>query len=342
MVEALRQRALLWLLPALAGCGNSDLPVYHELAGSALGTTYSVKLVEPPATADKELLRQEIGDLLIDVNDSMSTYLVDSELSLLNANRSTDWIHVSESLCGAIEEALSISAQTDGAFDITVGPLVNLWGFGPGEPVAEPPPESRVRDLMEVTGHDHLHTDCTIPAIRKARADVYVDLSAYAKGLAVDRIAELLDSQGVSNYLVEIGGELRVRGKNVQGRDWAIAIETPQFAGRSVQTVIGLTDTAMATSGDYRNYFEYGGRLYSHTIDPRSGYPVDHNTASVTVIADRAAYADAMATALLVMGSESGLRLADELDVAAYFLLRVGEEFEERSSPTFTMKVALR
>lgn len=165
--------------------------------------------------------------------------------------------------------------------------------------------------------------------------NIYVDLSAYAKGLAVDRIGGLLNAWHLPNYLVEIGGEVHARGLNSQSEPWSVAIEKPPRAERAVHTVVRLTDSAMATSGDYRNYFEHGGTYYSHTIDPRTGYPVSHEAASVTVIADTAAFADAMATALLVLGPEHGFELAERENIAAYFLLRVGNAIEERMTSRF-------
>jgi thiamine biosynthesis lipoprotein len=320
------------LLLALAACGDAavDWPV-QELVGSTMGTTFSVKVVAPPADLDLASLQQDIQGTLDAVNQTMSTYIDDSELSQFNSNTSTDWVAVSSELCRAVEAALIISDFTNGAFDVTVGPLVNLWGFGPSEAVATPPGDDQVALTLSDIGHAKLHTDCAVPAMRKDVPGIYVDLSAFAKGHAVDRVADLLDERALPNYLVEIGGELRLRGINGKGENWAIAIETPDRASRTVKTVVLLTDTGMATSGDYR-----------HMIDPRTGFPVTHNGASVTVVADTAAFADAAATALLVMGPDAGLALAEEQSIAAYFLLRLGTEFEERMSTLFATKVLRR
>jgi thiamine biosynthesis lipoprotein len=304
-----------------------------------MGTTFSVKVIAPPADLDLASLQHEIQDTLDAINQAMSTYLDDSELSLFNTSSSTDWVEVSTELCHAVEAAQVISQFTDGAFDVTVGPLVNLWGFGPLESVATPPGDERIARTMDDTGHTKLHTDCGKPALRKDVSGLNIDLSAFAKGHAVDRVADLLDERALIDYLVEIGGELRLRGLNGKSEKWAIAIETPDRTARSVQTVLDLTDTGMATSGDYRNYFEHNGNHYSHTIDPRTGRPVTHNGASVTVVADTAAFADAAATALLVMGPEAGLALAERESIAAYFLLRLGSKFEERMSSLFAAEV---
>ena len=233
-----------------------------------------------------------------------------------------------------VTEALTLSAATNGAFDVTVGPLVNLWGFGPDGQVTEPPGAELIAVRLQAIGHELLHTDCSMPALRKDVPDIYVDLSAFAKGYGVDKLAALLDAADIHNYLVEIGGELRVRGTNASGNNWGIAIESPGKAGMAVHTVVSVTNTAVATSGDYRNYFEHDGRMYSHTIDPRTGYPVAHDAASVTVLAATAAFADAMATALLVMGPDDGIAYAEREGIAAVFLVREDDGFRElRTTP---------
>jgi thiamine biosynthesis lipoprotein len=230
---------------------------------------------------------------------------------------------------------MAISVLTDGAFDITVGPLVNLWGFGPTGSVLEPPTDAAIAAARQHVGYEKLHTDCGHSTIRKDDAALYVDLSGWAKGRAVDAVSAMLDTSGIGNYLVEIGGELRVSGHNSEQRKWAVAIEAPSTSQRVPQAVIRVTDTSVATSGDYRNYFEYGGNSYSHTIDPRTGRPVTHGLAAVTVVHPENAFADAMATALLVLGPEAGPRVAEDLGIAAYFLVRHPTEIEEIITPEF-------
>ena len=328
------------LLTVLGACGDSprERPV-QELVGSTMGTTFSIKIVAPPENIDLPALQQDIEAALDAINRTMSTYIDDSELSRFNASDDTDWIGVSAELCHAIEAARVVSESTGGAFDVTVGPLVNLWGFGPTESASEPPANDTITAAMQDIGYAKLQVDCSVPALRKESPGVYVDLSAFAKGHAVDKVAELLEERALADYLVEIGGEMRISGTNARGELWAIAVETPDRAGRSVRKVLRLTDSGMATSGDYRNFFEHDGRFFSHTIDPRTGYPVTHNGASVTVVADTAAFADAAATALLVLGPEAGMELAERESIAAYFLLRLGSEFEERTSSLFATKV---
>jgi thiamine biosynthesis lipoprotein len=334
----MRRVVLVLAMAVTVSCGNDAGQL--ELSGSTMGTTYTVKLPFPPKGLQKEPLRRDIRATVDGIEALASTYMVTSELSVFNASRSTDWQPVSAELCRAVAEALAISRKTEGAFDITVGPLVNLWGFGPGEIVLEPPPQASVDAARQRIGHAKLETDCLRPAMRKQRADLYLDLSGWAKGHAVDELAALLEGYELVDYLVEIGGELRLRGYNAERRKWGVAIEKPDETRRTVQAVMRITDIGVATSGDYRNFFEYEGKRYSHTIDPRTGRPVDHALAAVTVLHPSAAVADAMATALLVLGPESGLALAEKLGLAATFLVRVRDGAEQRSTAKFETMVA--
>ena len=335
-VNRVSARRLLLLLPALAltACGDSRLPQL-ELTGSAMGTTFKVVLVEPPETLAADALEGDIVASLRDVDDLASTWRDDSEISIFNANPSIDWIVVSAEFCAVLQQAISVSLETDGAFDVTVGPLVNLWGFGPDGQVLEPPSDAAIDAALQSVGVDKLETDCEDRLVRKASPSLYVDLSGWAKGYAVDEVAQLLDTHGLENYLVEIGGEVRVSGHNSENRKWAIAIEAPSTSERVPHAVLRVTDTSIATSGDYRNYFAYDGKNYSHTIDTRTGRPVTHDLAAVTVVNPSAAYADAMATALLVLGPEAGPSLASRLGIAGYFLVRNQTGIREITTPVF-------
>ena len=327
----MRTLALVALL-ALAACGGGR-PGEVVLQGGTMGTHYSVKMLHDGTGV--ESLQEEVESVLDGIEDEMSTYRPESEISRFNAQVSTDWYGVSRDFCGNVEQALEISALTGGAFDITVGPIVNLWGFGPGDIVESPPSDEAIEALLAVVGYEHLHADCDRPALRKDLGNLMLDMSAFGKGLAVDRVAALLDDRGIDNYLVEIGGELRLRGHNRSGEAWAIGIELPLDDERRPHTILHLTDAAMATSGDYRNFFVSGGQRYSHLIDTRTGRPVRHALASVTVV-DAAGYrADALATALLVMGPDDGMQLALRENLPVLFLVRRDGGFDEFTSPAF-------
>lgn len=321
----------------IAACENDPRLTEYELVGQAMGTRYSVLLVDPAAEVSRDRLQDGIGETLERIEDLLSTWRDDSELSKFNANLTNEWIKVSTELCRAIEQALIVSHETKGAFDITIGPLVNLWGFGPHGDVSEPPNADALLAAMNIVGYEELQTRCDEPAMRKSDAAVYVDLSGWAKGHAVDEIATLLDDHGLANYLVEIGGEVRVRGHNAEQLKWAVAIETPSTTTRSPHSVLRVTNTSVATSGDYRNYFDHDGTHYSHTIDARTGRPIEHELAAVTVVSESAAYADAMATALLVLGPAEGPRRAEELGLAAFFLIRGETSIQEVATPHFEL-----
>ncbi len=300
-----------------------------------MGTSWSMKVAAPPAGVHRAGLGEKVARRIEAIEQSMSTYRPDSELSRFNASASANWFGVSAELCFVVDSALAFSRRSGGAFDVTVGPLVDLWGFGPDEPVATPPDPARIEAAQEDVGYAKLAADCERPALRKSVPGVRIDLSAIAKGYAVDAVTDLLDAHGLSDYLVEIGGEVRARGRNASGKPWSVGIEAPDRNARKVQGVVRLPDMAMATSGDYRNYFEYDGVFYSHTIDPRTGAPVQHALVEVSVVAATAMDADAWATALLVMGTADGKRLADELGLAVLFQERRPEGIRVQATAEF-------
>jgi len=300
-----------------------------------MGTFFSVKFPNGLGERDALQLQNAIEDALEDDEAEMSTYLRDSDVSQFNMNRTVEWQDVENDFCNKVEQSLTISEQSGGAFDITVGPLVNLWGFGPAGMIDEPPADDEIAALLETTGFEMLHADCSRPAVRKDVTDLMIDMSAIGKGFAADRVAALLISLGYDSFLVEVGGELSIRGFNSRGEPWAIGVEAPLPGSRKPHTVLHLTDTAMATSGDYRNFFEADGELYSHTIDTRTGRPVSHLLASVTVIDEMGWRADALATALLVMGPEEGMAFAEREGMAVLMLIRTDDGVKEKQSAAF-------
>lgn len=261
-----------------------------------------------------------VETLLDDINMAMSTYLPDSELSHLNQLAADTWFTLSPDLAHVLTIAQTISQQSGGALDVTVGPLVNLWGFGPDDGVLEPTLDQQ-RQVAAWVGMDklQLHTR----EVLKARSEVYVDLSALAKGYAVDRIAEQLRQAGCVNFMVDIGGEIRTSGLNRQGKSWQIGIEVPDpHKLGTLQAVVGLTDISIATSGDYRNFRLVDGVRIDHVIDPRSGEPADNLVVSATVLHESAMWADAYATTLMVLGVDAGMAFADAQGFPAYMMYR--------------------
>ncbi|MCW8983986.1 MAG: FAD:protein FMN transferase [Thermoanaerobaculales bacterium] len=308
--------------------------VSRELAitGPTMGTTFNVKVVtDHLSEADKERLTQLVREALDGVDERMSTYRSESEIEAFNRS-GTQTFRASSDLLDVVAEAQRVARLTGGAFDITVGPLVDIWGFGPPG-ATETPDEERLRELVAVTGFEQLEVDVDRGTLRKAREDCRIDLSAIAKGFGADRVSEALVRSGLPNHMVEVGGEVCARGFNGSGQLWRIGIERPTVEGRSVQIVVPLADLSLATSGDYRNFFERDGVRISHTIDPRSGRPISHNLASVSVIHASCMTADALATALGVLGPDEGFDLAERQDIPAYFLVRVADGvFEERQT----------
>jgi len=304
--------------------------------GATMGTTYSVRIVGLPPGVSRDEVAAAIQEELDRVDRLMSTYKPDSELSRFNASRSPDWFPVSKETAQVVAEAIRVGRLSEGALDVTVGPLVDLWSFGPeARPQGVLPTENEIAQAKSSVGYHQLDARLDPPALRKPSDRCRVDLSAVAKGFAVDQVARRLETMGVGRHMTEVGGEVRAAGLNAECQPWRIAIETPDLVGRNVHRVVHLRDRAMATSGDYRNYFEKDGVRFCHIIDPRTGRPVDHRLASVTVLADTCMEADALATALFVLGPDKGLRLAAEDNLAVLMLIRADHGFEQRGSPSF-------
>ena len=302
-----------------------------------MGTTYTVRAVtgNPWQPSERDRIGALIQSTLDEIEAKMSHYDADSELSRFNRVGGTEPFAVSADTFEVVRLAQEISALTGGALDITVGPLVNAWGFGPSEPVQLPPDPAQLAKLEAHVGYDQLTLDPVFLTLSKKTPGLECDLSAVAKGYGVDRVAEALDEVGVDRFMVEVGGEIATAGLNQQGQPWRIGIESPTAEG-GIEMVVPLRDHAMATSGDYRNTREIDGLVVSHTIDPRTGRPVDHQLASVSVIAEHCATADGLATALEVLGPEKGYVLAVRQGWAALFLVRLDDgTVAARTTPAF-------
>ena len=299
-----------------------------------MGTTWYVRINAEVLPLSRQQLKAEFDAILNRVNMAMSTYLPESELSRINVTDSADRVPVSQSLMEVLQAAQEISRLTQGAFDVTIGPLVNLWGFGPEQDFTVPV-EEQVNRSLRLVGYEKLRLDAAASTLKKAHGGVSIDLSAIAKGYGVDELAGYLEQLQLDNYLVEIGGEIRTRGVNHKNIPWQIGIEQPVAGHRRAGQIIRLDNMAMATSGDYRNYFEQGETRYSHTIDPRTGHPVSHGLASVTVLHPSAMLADAWATGLLVLGPDEGYATALENGLAAYFIAHGDEGFIEEFTSGF-------
>lgn len=318
----------------LSACAEKA-PEVTRLSGMTMGTTYNITLVTDEPIADVADIQAGVTRALALVNQQMSTYIPDSEINLLKTRPVGEWIAVSEPLAEVLEISQWVSELSGGAFDITLRPLIDLWGFGPKATQDRVPDETEISHALGQVGYQHLQLDRQGLRIRRER-DVDLDLSAVAKGYGVDVLAQLLEQRGLHNYLVEIGGEMRLKGYNGRGTLWRIAVERPDAnALHSAYQPLSLTDTGVATSGDYRNYFEQNGVRYSHTIDPRTGRPITHHLVSVTVLHPSSAKADALATAFSALGPDEALAVANRERIAALFIIKEEGQLKEVSSEAF-------
>lgn len=316
----------------IASCSEKPLSVVH-LQGQTMGTTYNVKYVLGEGEVAVEGLQEEIDAKLVNINKMMSTYDTTSELSRFNQYRYSDNFAVSQETLTVVNEALRLARLSDGVLDVTVGPLVNLWGFGPNKRPEKVPTQADIDAVRDYVGYEKLSTTPT--GLMKANPMLYVDLSTIAKGYGVDEVAAILDTHDLQHYLVEIGGEMRVTGERGDGSEWLIAIEKPVTTERAVQKVVSIGTNAIATSGDYRNYYEEDGKRYSHLIDPNTGSPITHDLVSVTVVNPSSMIADGLATAFNVMGWQRAIDLAEQEQLAVFLIRRTADGFEEYATPEF-------
>lgn len=309
-----------------------------EFHGPTMGATFLVKVVTGPDGLDaarRGELDRDIRGVLDRIDRLMSTWDPASELSRFNDATSLEPFAVSHETFEVLRWAIDLARLTGGALDVTVAPLVDAWGFGPGGRRGRQPSNAEITRLLEATGPDRLELNASARTVRKTRPDVRCDLSAVAPGYAADLLWSELTDRGFTDFLVDVGGELRTRGVNDRGEPWQVAIDRPHASGEATQRIVSISNLAIATSGDYRNYYELDGQRVAHILDPRTGRPLSHRLASVTVIDERAVRADGLATALMVLGSEEGMALARTLDLAVLFIVRTDEGFAEITTPRF-------
>lgn len=309
----------------LTAC-QSD-PVTLRLSGETMGTTYNIVAIDKTAEIDADSVQAALEQTLADVNSQMSNWDPNSEISQFNASDTTQPVEISAELATVMQAAQFIHDESEGQFDVTLGPLIELWGFGARTPDSPVPAPEAVAAALDIVGMDKVLTLGDAPAtMAKAYPDTSVYLAAIAKGHGVDRLAEALQAFGITDYMVEIGGDLVTAGQNPSGEAWRIGVERPDAGEQKIEEIVDLSGLGMATSGDYRNYFEADGVRYSHIIDAETGNPITHTTASVTVLADNAMLADGWATALLVLGSERGLPIAEKHGLGVLFIDRDPQE----------------
>lgn len=330
---AIRRLGVLIALVAANISSAASPPV--ALSGRAMGTTWVVKFVPSAGAPAPETVEHAVTERLEQLEQVFSTYRVDSELSRFNADERTEWIAVTPELARVASESRRIGELTGGAFDVTVLPLVQLWGFGAMGRAGSMPTAREIEAAREQVDWRRLEVRGEPPALRKASPRLTADFSSMAKGFAADAVSEVLVRLGVSSHLVQMGGDVKAGGSGPDGRGWRVAIERPSVDQPAVAEVIALNGNALSTSGDYRNFVVLGGRRYGHIIDPRTGAPVSGTLASVSVVHASCATSSALATALFVLGAEEGYRLATRERFAGFFQERAGSEMRVRATPEF-------
>ncbi|WP_223529563.1 FAD:protein FMN transferase [Pseudomonas sp. GL-R-19] len=336
MFRGTRELLIRWqgvaflLLGALSGCGNGD--ALETFGGPTMGSTYSIKYVRHAGLPAQDEVRVQVEQILADIDRKMSTYRSDSDIERFNALPANRCQAMPASILELVRVGEQLSVQSDGSYDLTVEPLLNLWGFGPQARGEKVPSAEALAEARQRVGHEHLR----IEGDRLCKdAAVEVDFNSIAAGFTVDTIAARIEEKGIHDYLVEVTGELKAAGKKPDGSPWRIALEEPRDDRQVAERVIVVDGYGLSTSGDYRNYFEQDGQRFSHTFDARSGAPVSHRLASVTVIHPSALMADGLSTLLLILGPERGWDYAEKHAIGAFFVIRADTGFVTRSSLAF-------
>lgn len=332
--ERSRWGALCAVLALLSGCGGDRL---QSLSGPTMGSTWSVQYVQHANGPAASLVQAEVEGILSEVDRQMSTYRSDSDIERFNGLPANSCQPMPEPVLQLVRVGEQLSRDSDGAFDLTVEPLLDLWGFGPQGREEKVPSASALAEVRQRVGHGHLRIEgrelCK-------DAPVEVDFNSIAAGYAVDRMAARLAQLGIDSFLAEATGELKAVGRKPDGTPWRIALEEPRDDQQVAQRVIAVDGYGVSTSGDYRNYFEQDGQRYSHTFDARLGRPITHRLASVTVIHPSALMADGLSTLLLILGPEAGWEYAEKHAIAGFFVMRADTGFVTRSNPAFDALLA--
>jgi thiamine biosynthesis lipoprotein len=318
---------------ALSACQQTN---ETTLSGSIQGTTYHIKIVLDGLKVTPDEVKADVEAVFRNVDEKLSNWRDDSEISRINRQKTTEWIPVSPEIMQVMTIARTVYDKTQGCYDLTVKPIFELWGFAKHE--QKVPEQADIDGVLAHVGMDKLEIDAEHNRLRKMDPEIQITLDSIAQGFTVGAVAQRLESRGIQNYLAEIGGEMKVKGKKADGSAWRVAVEKPTPMVREVQRIIELHEeqgTAVMTSGTYRNFFESGGKTYSHILNPKTGRPVTHNLLSATVLHPDPTWADAWSTALLCVGEVEGARIAEAEPLKALFIYRDGDQLKEQMSRAF-------
>lgn len=328
------------MILTLCSC-DSQKPQTITLSGETMGTTYTVKYLSDRHTLPEKEIKKQLEAILQNVNHQMSTYQSDSEISRFNQLEKINYgFEISEDFSTVIREAIRLNHLTEGALDVTIGPLINLWGFGPNKENSSPN-TAQIMHAEKSIGIDKIKImpskNKNKAILTKSHPKVYLDLSSIAKGFGVDKLSLHMEKLGIENYLIEIGGELRGKGHNAEHKAWRIGIEQPDpIRKNNAQIIIPLNNYALATSGDYRNFHtdKHGNRL-SHIINPQTRQPINHQLASISVIDQNSMTADGLATGLFVLGEKKALEIALKHQLAVFLIIKTEDGYRTEMSPAF-------
>lgn len=321
--------ACLGLLALLAACDDEKV---QGFGGPTMGSTYRVQYVASGKTPGADRLQAGVQALLDDLDRAASTYRADSDVARFNAAPAGTCMPMPASVVAMFAYAETLHRESDGAFDITLLPALQVWGFGPRGAITHRPAPEQLEALRGFVGMEHVRVDTANPAALCKDAAASIEFNSVAAGYVVDKIAAYLEAQGVASFLVDVTGELRAKGRKPDGGPWRIALEAPISQARVAQRIVPLEGMGVSTSGDYRNYFEEGGVRYSHTLDPRTLSPVTHKLAAVSVIAETALAADGLSTLLMALGPDRGYDFAVRHQLAAFFITSTGGDNAENRS----------
>jgi FAD:protein FMN transferase len=328
----------LFILLGLIGCGPEEVQI--GLNGRCMGTSYSIKCTVPAKTSPQQL-QKDIDQLLLQFDAELSNWNPKSWITTFNQSSSTEWQTAPKTVIEIVELSLELFQKSRGAFDITVSPLIERWGFGARERQGLPNSQE-LSELLKIIGSQQLELNLPEGKIRKKIPELNLNASALAKGYGVDLVGDFLNQRGIVNYMVEIGGEVRVQGRSPQNEEWHIGIRKPEFSGpTALQEVVNLKNCSMATSGDYQNFFIENNQSYNHIIDPTSGFPVQHQLCSASVIAPTCALADGLATTCLVLGTKLTLQWIKQFPQCSVYLVERQSDgsFKSYQSENFPLSV---